>query len=192
MDTLVAGAYDGDDEEGTDSVNPESVVDNTLDDGDLIQRPDPKVFVPSVSHPLPTFRCTQIKKDGERCEAYGTMGMQPQNAKCLFHGGRQLSVKEKAAARVDAARMKILEDTGLAAETLEQLMQVGTADNIRLKAATEILDRAGIRGGIEIDMGVEVVHNSAQEVRDRLKKLLAPDEEDEDIVDAEVVEDGNE
>jgi hypothetical protein len=75
---------------------------------------------------------------------------------------------------------------------------------VRLKASTEILDRAGVRGGVEFDARLEVTdgRQPAQVVAERLQRLadgatrvagaLASSgvviEEDKDISDAEIVE----
>ena len=186
MNTLVGFPDDGDEEpdDGDEAVDPLS------DPDQMRERKNP--FKQSALTPLPAFQCTKVV-DGVRCQNWGIVGMLPDNSKCAQHGGRQLSVKEKAAARVDAARLQILQDAGLAVETIEQLMGTGTADNIRLKAATEILDRAGIRGGVEIDLGVNVEINSADEVRKRMAKLVLKAAEDaEDVIEGEVEDDPDE
>jgi hypothetical protein len=55
---------------------------------------------------------------------------------------------------------------------LEQLMESAESEPVKLKAATEILDRAGIRGGVEIDAKVEVNERPAEEqIRERLMRL---------------------
>ena len=159
--------------------------DNTVQDGDLVK--PPKAWKPTVLDPFPSFRCTKIMDSGEQCKNMGIRGMLPENAKCTNHGGKNPAVKEKARSRVDAARMKILEDAETAAEVLSSLTLAGTADNIRLKAATEILDRAGVRGGVEIDVSGDVTVNTADEVRKRLASLALGIEDS--IEDAEIVED---
>ena len=170
----------------------DDVVDNSFDDSDLIPRPEPsKKWVPTVDRPMPSFQCTKIKKNGERCEGHAAMGMLPTNAKCPAHGGKLPSVKEKNRARVDVVRMRIVESTEQAMDTIESLLLPGTADNIRLKAATEILDRAGIRGGVEIDVSGEVTVDSAAMVRERLARLALgklDEDPEEDIIEGEATE----
>jgi hypothetical protein len=67
-----------------------------------------------------------------------------------------------------------------------------------LKAATEILDRAGVRGGIEIDSNVNIdVRPAAEVINERLNRLAQGaiqaaarlSQEGTDVVDAEVVTD---
>lgn len=171
-----------------DPTDSDDQADNTTQDGDFI--PPPKAWTPTRLDPFPTFRCTQIKASGEQCENMAIRGMMPENAKCLSHGANNPAVLEKAKSRVDAARMKILNDAESAAEVLSSLTLSGTADNIRLKAATEILDRAGVRGGVEIDVSGEVQVNTADEVKRRLASLalgVIQNDEDLGIEDAIIV-----
>lgn len=67
--------------------------------------------------------------------------------------------------------MRLLDDTGLALDCLEALMEPGTGESIRLKASTEVLDRAGIRGGFEIDLGVGTTANPMEMLTERLTQL---------------------
>jgi glycosyltransferase A (GT-A) superfamily protein (DUF2064 family) len=81
-------------------------------------------------------------------------------------------------------------------------MESAESEPVKLKAATEILDRAGVRGGIEVDTSVNIdVRPAASIIAERLQRLtttaaeasaklsLATGEE-LPTVDAEVVEDG--
>jgi len=165
----------------------------------------PLGWKPSREAPVPVVRCRQIKKDGERCKKWSLRGYD----KCIKHAGpgAQMpdgNVSKYAQAVIEAARLRLVDDTDKAIDVLHDLMQPGTSEGIRLKSATEILDRAGIRGGFEIDVDVEVTDNPADTVKARLAKLAegaaavkdmrrrsAPTAEaDEgDIVDAEIVED---
>jgi hypothetical protein len=90
---------------------------------------------------------------------------------CFIHGGSLPAVKKKAEATLLVARMRMVENTGLAIDTMLELTKPGVADAIRLKASTEILDRAGIKGGF--DVNVEVNHNvsMAEEVNKRLETM---------------------
>lgn len=145
-------------------------------------------FKPTVAKPLPAIRCVNIKKDGMRCNRWSIRGA----TVCLVHGGRLPTVKNDAAAAVERARMRIVDLTDDAVDVLEDLTQPGTADAIRLKAATEILDRAGIKGGMDINVEVEHKIDPALTIAERLKQInsRASDDDSEEIVDAEVVEEG--
>jgi hypothetical protein len=55
---------------------------------------------------------------------------------------------------------------------LEDLMENAESEPVKLKAATEILDRAGVRGGIEIDSTVNLdVRPAANIIAERLNRL---------------------
>jgi hypothetical protein len=85
-----------------------------------------------------------------------------------------------------------------AVDVLEDMMENAESEPVKLKAATEILDRAGVRGGSELSVDVEV--NDARPphviVAERLQRLAAGAagiaaqlERTTDIIDAEIVED---
>lgn len=158
----------------------------------------PVGWKPTVAEPLPVVRCTTIKKDGTRCKAWSLRGA----TVCIAHGARLPNVHKNAEARIEAARLRIIENADMAVNVLEELMQPGTAESIRLKASTEILDRAGVRGGYEIQVDGEVTVSPADEIAKRLSKLsegakavenmrsrVMEASGEEDIIDAEVVED---
>lgn len=146
---------------------------------------------PSVTKPLPSVRCIKIKKDGERCNRWSIRGA----TICITHGGNLPNVKQHAAAAVETARMRLIDLTDDAVTVLEELTAEGTAPAIRLKAATEILDRAGIKGGMEIDVVVEHKIDASKSIADKLGEIMARsrakgelESGPEDIVDAEVVD----
>jgi hypothetical protein len=57
---------------------------------------------------------------------------------------------------------------------LEDLMENAESEPVKLKAATEILDRAGVRGGIEIDSTVNIdVRPAASIIAERLNRLAS-------------------
>lgn len=143
-------------------------------------------FKPTVEKPMPSIRCVNIKKDGMRCNRWSIRG----GTVCLVHGGRMPTVQKAAAAAVDRARMRLVDLTDDAVDVLEDLTRAGTADAIRLKAATEILDRAGIKGGLDINVEVEHKIDPGLTIAQRLEQISkrSSQDEKEDIVDAEVVE----
>lgn len=144
---------------------------------------------PTVSKPLPCVRCVTIKRDGNRCGRWSIRGA----TVCLVHGGRLKNVRQHAAAAVDAARMRLIDLSDDAVSVLSELTSSETAPAIRLKAATEILDRAGIKGGMDIDVVVEHKIDASKTIADKLGEIVARSQakeiEDEDIIDAEVLED---
>jgi hypothetical protein len=166
---------------------------------ELVQRPELEGFKSTPLKPLPTFPCTHIAKStGKPCQNMGVMGMLPDKAKCSAHGGTMPSVSEKALARVEAARMKIFGTAEEAADVLESLLDPGTGEAVRLKAATEVLDRAGIRAGYELDLSGDIQVNYTSEIQARLAKLALgqqvleiTDSEEADIQEAEIVEENS-
>jgi len=101
-------------------------------------------------------------------------------------------MQKQAKTVVEAARLKILGLADEAVDVLDDLIKPGTNDAIRLKAAQDILDRAGLKGAIDVNVEVEHKVNPAEIVSQRLKKLSGVSEQpedEEDIQDAEVVED---
>lgn len=107
------------------------------------------------------------------------------------------SESKKTSDDIERARERLQQAAPYAVDKLEELMQDAESEPVRLKAATEILDRAGIRGGVEIDSTVNIDTRPAAEViAERLERLaggaltaakLALDN-GADVVDAEVVE----
>lgn len=107
------------------------------------------------------------------------------------------NVSKYSQAVIEAARLRLIDDSEKALEVLDQLLQPGSSEGIRLKAATEVLDRAGIRGGVELKVDAEITTNPSEEIASRLTKLAegarAVEEmkrklqNDADVVDGEVV-----
>ena len=153
---------------------------------------DPKK-APMVAGP-PT-RCTHIKQDGVRCLLWCT-GRKTDDGLCRVHLGSKHNNQVGAVAK---ARDRAYQAAPAAVAMLEQLMESAESEPVKLKAATEILDRAGVRGGIEIDAKVDVeMRPAADVISERLARLLPTasaitDKLEEataqpEIVDAEVVE----
>lgn len=152
--------------------------------------------VPAGSKKQPAalpHRCRQIKSDGIRCMLWAS-GRPKDDGLCRIH----LRTVRKPGADVERARIKLAQGAPAAVDVLEELMETAESEPVRLKAASEILDRAGIKGGYEFDVNVEVTdaRSPAQVISERLAKLaegaaaiqeiLNPTEE---IIDGEVVED---
>jgi hypothetical protein len=76
-------------------------------------------------------------------------------------------------------------------------MMTAESEPVQLKAATEILDRAGVRGGVEIETTLNIdLRPAADVIQERLARLtsgalsesLRLANQGTDIIDAEVVE----
>jgi hypothetical protein len=140
--------------------------------------------------PLP-HRCKAIKDDGIRCQLW-TGGRPQDDGLCRVHLG---SLRNKTTDSVERARDRLTQATPAAVDILEQLMDSAESEPVKLKAATEILDRAGVRAGFDINSDVTIdIRPAASVIQERLQRLAtsvlesAPVAE-EDTVDAEVVED---
>ena len=142
----------------------------------------------------PPSRCTYIKQDGVRCLLWCT-GRKTDDGLCRVHLGGKHNNQVGAVAK---ARDRAYQAAPAAVAILEQLMESAESEPVKLKAATEILDRAGVRGGIEIDAKIDIeVRPAADVISERLARLLptasaitAKLEEAaaDNVVDAEVVE----
>jgi len=143
-------------------------------------------------------RCRQVKDDGIRCMLWSS-GRPKDDGLCRIH---LRSTQHKTSDDIERARQKLVQAAPYAVDMLEDLMENAESEPVKLKAATEILDRAGIRGGVEIDTSVNIdVRPAAQVIAERLDLLaqgaiqsaakladaglhVVPDE---DIIDAEVI-----
>lgn len=116
----------------------------------------------------PPERCRQIKSDGMRCLLW-TANRTTDDGLCRIHLGSKHNNITGAVAR---ARERAYQAAPIAIQMLEQLMESAESEPVKLKAATEILDRAGIRGGVEIDAKVDInVQPAALLINERLMRL---------------------
>jgi hypothetical protein len=119
----------------------------------------------SEREPLP-LRCETIRDDETRCWNWATHPVRL--PRCRYHAGWEST---DGAARI-YARQRILELSPDVVNQLEFLAYNGDTDTVKLRATTEILDRAGIRGGSELDVRTEVeVHVTAEQVTAKLDQL---------------------
>jgi len=147
------------------------------------------------------LRCRAIKDDGIRCMLWSS-GRPADDGYCRIHLG---SLQRRPGEDVERARAKLTQAAPYAVDVLEDLMENAASEPVRLKASTEILDRAGVRGGVEFDANININDGrpAAQIVAERLERLAAgaievaaklaeagitlPDGNN-NIIDAEVVE----
>jgi len=140
-------------------------------------------------------RCSAIKDDGIRCQLW-TGGRPQDDGMCRVHLG---SLRNKPTDSVERARHRLTQAAPAAVDVLEFLIENGESEPVKLKAATEILDRAGVRAGFDISTDVTVdVRPAAAIIAERLARLSKGAENiiainaaanaDQDIIDAEVVE----
>lgn len=149
-------------------------------------------------------RCRVIKSDGIRCLLWAS-GRPKDDGLCRVH----LKAARKPGEDIERARRKVIQAAPYAVDVLEELMETAESEPVRLKASTEILDRAGVRGGQDINIEMEVTEGrpAAQVIAERLSRLSDGAEavaraqaeaqaiaarEDYEIVEAEVVEETSE
>jgi hypothetical protein len=122
-----------------------------------------------IHHWIPV-RCTYVRADNTRCWLWSTHPKRSP-AHCKAHSGVGRDPREIGRI-VDSAKTSLIQAAPAAVVSLERLMMESESEPVRLKATTEILDRAGVRGGIEIDQNVTVeVTDPAAQVRERLERL---------------------
>ena len=141
-------------------------------------------------------RCRIMKSDGIRCMLWSS-GRVKDDGLCRVH----LKTVRKPGEDVERARRKLIQAAPYAVDVLEDMMEHAESEPVKLKAATEILDRAGLRAGMDISVDVEV--NDARPphvvVAERLARLaegamhtqalLTAAANAQEITDAEIVED---
>lgn len=146
-------------------------------------------------------RCRTIKSDGIRCLLWAS-GRPKDDGLCRVH----LKAARKPGEDIERARRKVIQAAPYAVDVLEELMETAESEPVRLKASTEILDRAGVRGGQDISIEMEVTEGrpAASVIAERLSRLsegaeavaraqaeaqaIAASEEDGEIVEAEIIE----
>lgn len=113
-------------------------------------------------------RCRMTKSDGLRCMLWGS-GRLKDDGLCRIH----LRTVRKPGEDVERARRKLIQAAPYAVDKLEELMESAINEQVALKASTEILDRAGVRGGTELDIGVDVTDRRPAHiiVSERLARL---------------------
>jgi hypothetical protein len=148
---------------------------------------------------LPT-RCRVIKTDGIRCMLWSS-GRLKDDGLCRIH----LKNQRKSGEDIERARRRLMQAAPYAVDVLEELMESAQSEPVRLKASTEILDRAGIRAGQDLNIDIEVTdsRSASQVVSERLARLadgarslaqrLNAIEDGEvidgqDVVDAQIIE----
>jgi hypothetical protein len=84
-------------------------------------------------------------------------------------------VKKNPSEDIERARKKLVQAAPYAVDVLEDLMSSAVSEPVRLKASTEILDRAGVRGGVELDGNITVTdaRSAADIINERLNRLAS-------------------
>ncbi len=137
-----------------------------------------KMWVSEIDNPVssekkkPTalpHRCRAVKDDGLRCMLWSS-GRPKDDGLCRVH---LRSLKKRPGEDIERARAKLTQAAPYAVDMLEDLMQNAVSEPVKLKASTEILDRAGVRGGVEVDSNISVTdaRPAATIIAERLQRL---------------------
>ncbi len=134
-------------------------------------------------------RCKTVKSDGLRCLMWAS-GRLKDDGLCRYH----LKFNRRPGGDIERARQKIVQSAPYAVDKLEELLDA-QSEPVQLKAATEILDRAGVRGGIELNVEVEtngpapheVIAARMEQLRIAALSAIADANPETKIIDAEPV-----
>ena len=116
-------------------------------------------------------RCRQVKDDQIRCMLWSS-GRLKDDGLCRVH---LRHVRKNPSDDIERARKKLMQAAPYAVDVLEDLMQFAASEPVKLKASTEILDRAGVRGGVELDGNISVTDGrpAAEIIAERLSRLAS-------------------
>lgn len=156
--------------------------------------------LPERKWPILPNRCKRVRADGTRCWQW-SWPSESSNGFCRTHCDKYaFNATAQMAKLNDAAKMRLSQLTEPSLQALEDLVLNSTVPHVRLKAATEILDRVGIRGGTELSISGQVDHSvqsPAEVVQEKLQALadryeqskpeLESPAKSSDIIDAEIV-----
>lgn len=150
---------------------------------------------PSRDRPVPTVRCARIKKDGYRCknrairgaglktyktvDENGELVTKHEKAYCRIHGGNLPPIRKHSEKVVDAARLALTDSVPDAVLKLVMLVNSGDApEQVQLNAAKEILDRSGVKGGVDVNVTVDGGLSAYEKLQGKIGSLNRGKEEE--------------
>ena len=97
--------------------------------------------------------------------------------------------RKAQAEAIEAARLRLMNMTDMAIDVVKDMLADPEVNaNTRLKAAQDVMDRAGLKPGVEMTLEVNHNHNIASEMRDQMLNMReSRPPEIENIVEAEIV-----
>lgn len=131
---------------------------------------------PTVDEPVPRVRCQYIRKrDGQPCSRLAIPGSDPTDiARCSYHGGTLPNVAAKAERVRAAAAESILDYVGDAVDHIgKTINDTSVPDNVRLAAAKDLLDRAGIKSADQVNVTVEEKRSPYEVIAEQIAHLRA-------------------
>lgn len=118
--------------------------------------------------------CTARRTNGEPCSNFAINGSHV----CRIHGGAAPQVRARAQVRL------LMSADLAAAKLIEMIRSPKVADNIKLAAVRDLLDRANLGATQHVELGV-----TQRNFDDVLDAILVEVDDDMDVVDAVVVDD---
>lgn len=170
------------DPEVVDFAEPLPPTEEELDAADLMWMERlAKPWHPTARQPFRPTRCTGVVRNGVRagrqCPLPSVLGTHV----CQVHGAQLPVVRQAAQRRTDEARLRLIHSADEAVDWLLDLGKNSASDAVRLGAAKEVLDRAGVRGGVEVDITVENKQDPATVLREKINQVR------ERVISGEVV-----
>jgi hypothetical protein len=117
---------------------------------------------------LPT-RCVHVRRDGTRCWFWSFD--KEAEGRCRNHSPGTSHANNQGFHI--AARQKVMQALPQMADELEGLALNAASEQVRLKAITEMMDRGGLRAGVEVEIsgGLDRGQDPAEVIRGKLEKL---------------------
>lgn len=101
--------------------------------------------------------------------------------------------KKFMAETLENSRAKFIASAPRSIEVLESIRDdAGAPDAVRLKAASDILDRAGLKSGVEISLEIEHKVSPSEIIMAKLEEIIKRSQPPEEIEAYIIDEDGNE
>jgi hypothetical protein len=106
--------------------------------------------------------------EGEMLPACGAPG-----CRVVGRPGEVLCDQHHAEQRLLAARRRLAQAAPMAADVLADLVENGSTDDIKRRAAADVLDRTGLRPGVEVNITAagEAGPSPSEVLRERLARL---------------------
>lgn len=145
-------------------------------DADAVQSVDPDEldtvgFHPTFRRPFPSVQCRgairQGERAGEQCGRRATLG----SYLCVVHGAQLPNNKKMATRNVENARILLLTSGEDLVDLLIDLARNANSEAVKLGAINSALDRAGIKGGQDVNITVSAGESPHDVLAERLTKL---------------------
>ena len=141
---------------------------------------------PTLKKPLPRVQCMHVDNNNKQCTLTAPMG----SFVCYNHGAKMKDNLESQKKAIHDARMRITNMTGDALDVIQDLIEdMDVSPQVRLKAAQDVLDRAGLKAGVDVEVNINHRVDLVAELRNSLEGMVSePLIESDEVVEAEVIE----